>query len=253
MNSFGQDPITLGLALLGGFLPAYLWLRFWLKEDRERPEPRGLLFLTFAAGMLAVILVLPLQKLLAHLPFDEQTLIVLWAAAEEILKFIAVMLIVFPSAYLDEPVDYPIYFIVAGLGFAALENALFLIHPVGIQDATVSLLTGSLRFLGSTLLHAVASGFIGLLMGLAFFHGKTIRTGSFIVGLGLAITLHSGFNYFIMKEGGENFLQVFALLWVVTIISMLVFEKLRRLSEPLYLKDTKVSDLSLERPYSHYK
>ncbi len=253
MNSFTQDPITLVLALLGGLVPAYLWLRFWLKEDRERPEPKGLLFLTFAGGTLAVILVLPIQKWIANFPYDQTTLLVLWAAAEEILKFLAVFFLVFASQYLDEPVDYPIYFITAGLGFAALENTLFLIHPVGLQDTTVSLLTGSLRFLGSTLLHAVASGFIGLLMGLAFFHGKFVKFLSFLVGIGLAIALHSTFNYFIMKNDGEDFLQVFAFLWVVTIISMLVFEKLRRLSEPLYLRDTKVSDMSLGRPYAQFK
>jgi RsiW-degrading membrane proteinase PrsW (M82 family) len=172
-----DDPVTMLLAIVGGLIPAFLWLRFWLKEDKERPEPAGLLSLTFIGGMLSVILVLPLQKIIAGMPFDSNTLVWLWAGSEEILKFLVVLVIVFPSSYLDEPVDYPIYFIVAGLGFAALENALFLVHPVGLQDTTVSLLTGNLRFLGSTLLHAIASGFIGLIMGLSFYQHKVIKFG----------------------------------------------------------------------------
>lgn len=243
--SFNGDPITLALSLLGGFVPAILWLMFWLREDREKPEPAGLLALTFIGGMLAVILVLPIQKFFYNNFTDNNLLIVLWAAAEEVLKFIAVFVIALRSSYADEPVDIPIYAITGALGFAALENALFLVHPVGVSDATVTLLTGNLRFLGSTLLHATATGFVGLMLGLSFFQNKFIKFTSVIVGLILAIALHSTFNFFIMENNGENFLEVFAFLWVVTIISILVFEKLRRMSEVLYIKDVEIH----ERPH----
>ena len=49
-------------ALLGGILPALVWLAFWLREDYKHPEPRGLVFRTFIFGMIAVIIVLPFQK-----------------------------------------------------------------------------------------------------------------------------------------------------------------------------------------------
>jgi RsiW-degrading membrane proteinase PrsW (M82 family) len=45
--------------LLGGLLPALLWLWFFLKEDSKRPEPKWLILAAFLAGMLAVILALP--------------------------------------------------------------------------------------------------------------------------------------------------------------------------------------------------
>jgi len=48
-------------ALLGGFLPALLWLWFWIKEDRRRPEPRGILVMTFFAGMIAVLFALAIE------------------------------------------------------------------------------------------------------------------------------------------------------------------------------------------------
>ena len=50
------------------------------------------------------------------------------------------------------------------------------------------------------------------------------------LGIILAITLHSTFNFFIIENSGNDFLKVFAFLWVVTIIIMLLFEKLRRMS-----------------------
>ena len=239
---FTNDPITLATALLGGTIPAVLWLIFWLNENKEQPEPRGLIALTFIAGLIAVLIVLPVQKFLFGIFQNQNLLIVLWAASEEIFKAIAVAIVVFNSEYLNTPVDYPIYFIAGALGFAALENALFLVHPVGLSDTTVSLLTGNLRFLGSTLLHATATGITGMMMGLAFFQEKTIKAASLALGLILAITLHSVFNFFIMENNGENFLQVFAFLWVVTIINMLVFEKLRRMSAPIYLNNVVVTD-----------
>ena len=48
-------------------------------------------------------------------------------------------------------------------------------------------------------------------------------------GIIAAITLHSVFNFFIMQNSGKNFLQIFGFLWVITIIIMLLFEKLRRM------------------------
>ena len=53
------------IALLGGITPSLLWLWFWLKEDRCAPEPKGLIALSFFAGMAIVYFVLPLQKLVA--------------------------------------------------------------------------------------------------------------------------------------------------------------------------------------------
>lgn len=224
-----QDPLVLLMAVVFGTAPALLWLRFWMRED-VKPEPRGLIALTFIAGMIAVILVLPIQKWIQANFTDQKTLITLWAAAEELLKYIAVSVIAFRASGEREPVDFPIYLIAGALGFSALENALFIFHPLSVQDASVTFLTSNLRFLGSTLLHATATGFIGLMMGLSFFSSKTTRVISVILGFGIGISLHATFNFFIMQKDGENFLQVFAFLWIVTIINMLVFEKLRRMS-----------------------
>jgi len=234
--SFLHDPMTFILALLGGTIPSVIWLWYWIKEDDIRKPPLGLVALTFITGMLSVVLVIPLQKLMQAHIVDNASLIIAWAVCEEILKFAAFGVIAWASKYVEEPVDYPVYCMTAALGFAALENTMYLVRPVGMQDTTVTLLTTNLRFLGSTLLHSITTGFIGLMMGLAFFQNKTIRFFSAVVGLILAVGLHSVFNFFIMKNNGENFLQVFAVLWVVSIISILVFEKVRRMSEAMYTK-----------------
>jgi RsiW-degrading membrane proteinase PrsW (M82 family) len=99
-----------------------------------------------------------------------------------------------------------------------------------LGQATVGLLTGQLRYLGSTLLHAVSSGIIGISLGLSFYGTKFKKGIYLMVGIVSAIALHSGFNFFIMNNNGNDFLKVLAFLWVATIINLLLFEKLRRIS-----------------------
>ncbi len=228
---------TFALALIAGTVPALFWLWYWIKEDDVCKPPLGLIALTFISGMIMVMFVIPLEKFFADRITDRSTLIVIWAACEEILKFIACAVIVLRGRrHISEPVDLAVYCMTVAFGFAAMENTLFLLKPVELQNATVTLLTTNLRFLGSTLLHGVSTSFIGLMFGLSYYQSKTIRFGSILIGFALAIGLHSIFNFFIMNNGGENFLQVFAFLWVVSIISILVFEKVRRMGQKSYVQ-----------------
>ena len=224
-----NDPRILGLALLGGSVPAFLWLWFWLREYKDESEPKGLLAFCFVIGMTLVILVLPIQKFIQTIVSSNEGQIIGWASAEELIKFLAVVIILFRTSYIHKPIDWPIFLISTALGFAALENMLFLIKPLALNEATVGLLTGQLRFLGSTLLHAVSSGIIGISLGLSFYSERFAKKLYLLIGIISAIALHSIFNFFIMNDNGGQFLKVFAFLWVVTIINLLLFEKLRRM------------------------
>lgn len=225
------DPKILTLAFLGGIIPSLLWLWFWLKEDDKHPEPKILLTIVFIMGMASVVVVLPIQKFIQGIISSPDIQLVLWASVEEILKYLAVLLILYKTNNASEPIDWPIYLITSALGFAALENALFLVKPFSVSEATVALLTGQLRFLGSTLLHTIASGTIGIAIGLSFYMQEFKKKWFLLIGFIVSIALHSAFNFFIIKNDGSDFLKVFAFLWVVTIIVMLLFEKVRRMSE----------------------
>src|SRR3989344_6860965 len=77
-------------AFLGGVLPALVWLTFWLREDRKKPEPKNRLFFTFILGMLAVLFAVLFQKGVAMIiPGMGLLTIFLWALIEEFVKFIA--------------------------------------------------------------------------------------------------------------------------------------------------------------------
>lgn len=230
------NPKILVLAFLFGIIPSLLWLWFWLKEQ-EDPEPKGLLTIVFIMGMISVIVVLPIQKLIQSYIYSHEIQLIFWASVEEILKYFAVLIILYKTNNANKPIDWPIYLITAALGFATLENALFLIKPFSTLNETTILLAvaslGQLRFLGSTLLHTISSGTIGIAIGISFYMDAWKRKWYLIFGFLVAITLHSAFNFFIIKNDGNDFLKVFAFLWVVTIIIMLLFEKVRRMSEKL--------------------
>lgn len=218
------------MALVGGIIPSLLWLWFWLKEEEKNPEPKRLITIIFIMGMIAVICVLPLQKLIQNYTSSHELQIVLWAMMEEILKYLAVIVVLFKSGYIDEPIDWPIYMITVALGFAALENTLFLLKPFSLGENTVGLLTGHLRFLGSTLLHTVSSGILGIALGISLYMEGFKRKWYLAFGLIFAIALHSAFNFFIIRNDGNDFLKVFGFLWVVTIIVMLLLEKVRKMN-----------------------
>jgi protease PrsW len=226
-----KDPKALLLAILSGAIPAIFWLWFWLKEeDEDRHESKGLIIISFILGGLIVFIAIWLEKYSVNFIKDNNTQIILWAVTEELLKLIGVTVIIFGNSNIREPIDYPMYFIATALGFAAVENVLYLINPFTVSNTVVGMLTGNLRFLGSTLLHAISSAMIGSAIGLSFYL-RQYRVIYFLIGIMCAIVLHSIFNFFIMKGSGENFLSVFGFLWVVTIINILIFEKLKRIGK----------------------
>ena len=176
--------------LLTGVLPALLWLFFWLREDRFQPEPRGLLILTFMAGAIAVFLITPLDQVAVFFGLTDINKILFFAAVEEIAKFGVVFLIDFNSSYLDEPIDYAIYLITGAIGFAAAENVLFLLEPSLQQNISFVIETGTLRFLGATILHSILGALLGLIIGFVFYKRKSTKIFFGALGLGIVIILH---------------------------------------------------------------
>ncbi|MES2202918.1 MAG: PrsW family glutamic-type intramembrane protease [Patescibacteria group bacterium] len=215
------------LSILGGVLPALVWLAFWLLEDRCQPEPKRFIFLCFVAGMLAVWPALLLEK--ALVPYASGTTLLLgWASIEELLKFGAAMIMALMWASYDEPLDAVVYMVTAALGFSAMENVLFLLTPIGHGDLLRSVVTGDLRFIGATLLHTLTSATIGIMLALSFVRPAVERRVAALGGLILAIFLHTVFNFFILKGGGSSTFWVFLLIWCGIIGVLLITEHLKQ-------------------------
>ena len=227
LKFFGAETIFTSLA--GGILPTLFWLKFWLREDRQHPEPPGMIVITFLAGMLAVAIAYPLERYVAALALDESlVLLALWALIEESAKFIMLAFVIFHSKEFDEPVDAIIYSISVALGFSALENALFLLDPISGGHYTQALILDNFRFIGATLLHVVSSATIGIALGLVFFERGNVRYRAMTVGCIIAVTLHTAFNFSIMRSAGEHLYLIFGLLWLCVVVLLLLFERVKR-------------------------
>lgn len=252
------------IAFLSGLIPALFWVWFWLREDSKHPEPYFLIAISFIAGMAVVPLAYPLQEAAMHIydntdavlssfallfPFLAGNIdsimnsslhgtdtIIVWVIIEELLKYAVALAIVFWNREVDEPIDMVVYMIVVALGFAALENALFIFNPLVLGEYLDSALTGSFRFLGATLLHVLASGTVGVCIALAYYKSKLTQVIAGTLGLFMAVVLHALFNFFIMDASGETILLVFLFVWMGIILLFLLFEKIKLIERKHNLK-----------------
>lgn len=219
---------TLGYAFVGGLLPALVWLYFLLQEEERCPQPRSVVFITFVAGMLAVPLVIPFENLaVAHLT-GSWSVIIAWATIEETIKYVAAALVIlFCRNAVRNSVDLVVTMLTIALGFAALENGLFLLDPLSQGHFVSGLVTNNLRFVGATLLHVIASSGIGFALAFSYTASRPLRALVASAGLILAIALHALFNYFIIQEDGSKTILAFFTVWTGAIVFFAVFEVLK--------------------------
>ena len=239
------------LAILLGLLPGFAWLLFYLREDLH-PEPKKLIAFVFFGGALVTLLAFVLQctvftgvfgfkdcsvdldtAIKSLIPLSGIILIIILALIEEVLKFGATYIIASRNAAFDEPVDAMIYMVVAALGFATVENLAVsqkILSPEVISSGTATVYdafrTISVRFIGATLLHTLASGIVG------YYWAKSIRAFEIkrvlVWGIVMATILHAFFNYLIINF--DDRIYTIVLVFIVGFLVIGDFEKLKNRS-----------------------
>lgn len=228
----------IGYAVFCGIVPPLVWLYFLLREDARCPEPRALIFIAFLVGMLAVPVVIPFESFsltyaVAHFAGCSDAnstcvpAIMAWATIEETVKYALAAIFILWRRSVDESLDLVIYMITVALGFAALENTFFLLTPFAHGDFSNGLITDNLRFIGSTLLHVVASSAIGFSLAFSYKKPRVVRTLAAAGGLILAIVLHSVFNFFIITQNGSQTIVAFFIVWTGAVLFFALFEILK--------------------------
>lgn len=222
------------------FFPPILWLLFYLREDAHA-EPKLLLLLTFFGGMASVLFAIVAECAFVEIftnascqegfGYSGENMIVIFlgiAFIEEYIKYLVVKFLVLRRADFDEPVDAMIYLMTAALGFAAVENALFILPLLWHDQAVTGISIITNRFVGANLLHALTSGIVGFFLARAWFSRR--RHHYLAIGLVLATILHAMFNYLVLVEAevSEGTLYLFGLLTVMAIMVFIDFERLKR-------------------------
>lgn len=234
--------VTVLIALFGGLFPAILWVIFWLREDNFHPEPKRRIIFCFLYGAIAVpfafiselgiakifLNTVPIQDALSNAFILGVVVVTIWALLEEVLKYSAAHFGGIRWKSNDEPIDVVIYLILAALGFAALENILFLIEPLIQGDVHTAVITSNMRFVGASLLHVATSGVIGLFIAFSYFKEQTIKKRYFLGGLITAVILHTIFNLFIINNE-NNILPTFFAVWFVIIVIIIILERIKKI------------------------
>ncbi|MEK9175248.1 MAG: PrsW family glutamic-type intramembrane protease, partial [Patescibacteria group bacterium] len=135
------------------------------------------------------------------------------------------------TKYFNEPIDAMIYVIAASLGFAALENALFISQSTTVT-LTQTMTISSFRFANAILIHASTGAIIGAAFAFSFCN-RARRAVELMIALIGATILHAAYNYFILGSGdAANATNQFIATIIVVIgaiFALILFERARRL------------------------
>lgn len=202
--------------LAAAIMPCFIFVWLLDRYDRFKKEPRRLLIKLLVAGMVsvvaAILIELPLGYFLAFLPeklvVPAEALLGV-AVPEEAVKLAAVMIVVRRRDEFDELLDGAVYGVTAAMGFALLENILYVF---GSEDAmSVALLRG----FTAIPLHALAGGF----MGLAIARFRIVSKGSIGSGFLIAVLIHGLYDWFLMdtRVPGWPILPILVIGWWILI------------------------------------
>ncbi len=193
-----MDRNLLGLTL-GPGLAIALYI-YW--KDKLDPEPRKLLIRAFLLGCLSVIPAIAFNMILkAILKVDISESLVetftfaffVVGLAEEFSKFIFLRWNLYLRPEFDEPYDGITYAVMIGMGFATLENVLYVYQSENAYEVAW------LRAFTAVPAHATFAIAMGYFTGLAKFNQEKRFTYLF-KGLVIAIIMHGFYDFLLMQK-----------------------------------------------------
>ncbi|MBU1218948.1 PrsW family intramembrane metalloprotease [Myxococcota bacterium] len=185
----------IGLTIALTVAPSILLFLFIYTHD-EHPEPKSLIGKILLGGVISAIPVLIFGAIVKGIlpgptdPFGKAMYIsfVLASIPEEFFKMAVVMMIAWKSLSFDEPYDGIVYGTASTLGFATLENILYVAQG-GFYFAVIRAVT-------AIPLHAFCGVIMGYFIGRAKFSKSTNSISLFLFfGLLIPILLHGFYDF----------------------------------------------------------
>ena len=200
-------------------LPVIILLFFIYRQDKYEKEPLGLLALTFFGGMLAIPLTLIMVGITNAIVYSDSVFYSAFIEAgfpEELSKFIIVFLFIWWNKNFNEHMDGIVYATFVSLGFACIENILY-VFGSGIG-------TGIVRALISVPGHFLFGVLMGYFLSLAKFD-KDKRALYIILAILVPACVHGLFDWLLMAaDGMESGLGIVLLfIFIVLDVFMWIF------------------------------
>jgi len=196
-------------------LPVAVLLWYFDRFDSMRKESRKFLWKIFSYGIAITLAAAGIEMGLMSMFMDlfttplAQLLVlsfVFIAAVEEALKYWVIKKKAYESTHFDEHIDGIIYGVTASLGFAALENILYVVQGgVGV---------GILRAFTAVPAHALFGAIMGYYISVAkFSKTKELKKKNLRKGLLLAVFFHGLYDFLLLAPTYINgtFLVIFVI------------------------------------------
>ena len=179
-------------------LPVIIIFLFFYFKDRFEKEPVKIMLLAFFGGILSIlpVLIYGLISSALNLELAESSILMSFneaffeaAIPEELSKFLFLYIFIWKNKFFNEYYDGILYAVLVSLGFAWVENMLY-VFDGGLG---VGIARGILSVPG----HAL----FGVLMGYFFSHAKfdkENRTKYLIQGIAYAVVAHGTYDFLLM-------------------------------------------------------
>jgi RsiW-degrading membrane proteinase PrsW (M82 family) len=201
-----------GLLFILAIAPSAFLLWHFYNADKYKHESKRLLGGTFLLGALSVIPAAIIESIFKEPSADAGVLAVFVyflfcvGLIEELMKFLSVRIYPYRSKHFDEPMDGIVFGVAAALGFATIENLLF-VSQSGVGNAVI-------RAIVSVPGHAFWGAIIGFYLGEAKVRG---RSSLALNGLVFAVLLHGLFDTLttVVPNAIIALVLVGALVWIL--------------------------------------
>ena len=177
----------------------FIFTYVYLKDEYER-EPLQHLVLSFVLGILCafpVVFIGGRLRILLDVSGNSSPLelivyaFVVVALVEEGMKYLVLRWYCYRHEEFDEPYDGIMYGVAISMGFAAIENVLYVFGEGGGWE------TGVARMLTAVPAHGIFGVFMGYYVGKAKFMSEGNAYLERMKGLGAAVLWHGGYDYFL--------------------------------------------------------
>jgi len=207
--------------LLASLAPVFIILFYIYFRDKYEKEPLGMLIKALLAGILIILPVIFVEQWLSALAlFSGKVGAAAWHAfvvagfTEELFKFLILYLLVWRSPSFNEKFDGIVYAVFVSLGFAGVENVLYVMEG-GMQTAAIRALT-------AVPAHAIFGVTMGYYLGVAHMY-EELRRPYLLRAIAIPVLLHGIYDFILMVEIGWLlllFIPYVAVLYIMGIRKM---------------------------------
>ncbi|MGX9133813.1 glutamic-type intramembrane protease PrsW [Rummeliibacillus sp. JY-2-4R] len=183
--------------------PVLALFSFFYLRNQMATEPRRTLFHTFLYGAILTFPILFLQYVLKEEHIFQNILIqdvFFSGVVEEFFKWFILMVAIYHHIEFDDPYDGILYGVSISLGFATVENILYMLS-FGVDTAIM-------RALMPVSSHALFGVVMGYYFGRAKFSNIDLSMQFRIIALFAPIVLHIVYNFILTIEGSWTYIML---------------------------------------------